>query len=246
MNKVIPLLAFSILLLVPVSQNAFACGVHGTNSGNDINDWIVTPLSSANQFELRFKNFNTLPYTAGEMCSCALQIASGWNVLSAQLVFAGTNNPVPTFPAFTFDSVISPDLEGDLTALSNPPSGYQWTVLKNTIATNDAGGNNVDLVFTVVFPPDISQSDIIQELEGKQVVAGKIVENPILTGDYQYEPGHFQVLNIIFAVIGGELLPIDATSLILAGAQSFSWMIPVLLSGIGIGLFVVSRKNSLP
>ena len=44
-------------------------------------------------------------------------------------------------------------------------------------------------------------------------------------------------------VIGGEIIPIETTSLILAGAQSFSWMIPVLLSGIGIGLFVVSRKS---
>jgi len=44
-------------------------------------------------------------------------------------------------------------------------------------------------------------------------------------------------------VVGGELLSIDSTSLILAGAQSFSWMIPVILSGIGIGLFVVSRNS---
>jgi len=43
--------------------------------------------------------------------------------------------------------------------------------------------------------------------------------------------------------IGGTLIPIDATSLLLANTQSFSWMIPVLLSGIGIGLFVVSRKS---
>ncbi len=44
-------------------------------------------------------------------------------------------------------------------------------------------------------------------------------------------------------VIGGEIIPIESTSLILASTQSFSWMIPVLLSGIGIGLFVVSRKS---
>ena len=43
--------------------------------------------------------------------------------------------------------------------------------------------------------------------------------------------------------VGGELLPIDSTALMLAGAQSFSWMIPLVLSGIGIGLFVVSRKS---
>ncbi len=45
------------------------------------------------------------------------------------------------------------------------------------------------------------------------------------------------------SVVGGELLPIDSTALILAGAQSFSWMIPVTLSVLGIGLFVVSRKS---
>jgi len=44
-------------------------------------------------------------------------------------------------------------------------------------------------------------------------------------------------------VVGGTLLPLDSTSLLLAGAQTFSWMIPVILSGIGIGLFVVSRKS---
>jgi len=43
--------------------------------------------------------------------------------------------------------------------------------------------------------------------------------------------------------VGGEFLPIKTTSLLLAGAQSTTWMIPVILSGIGIGLFVVSRKS---
>jgi len=43
--------------------------------------------------------------------------------------------------------------------------------------------------------------------------------------------------------VGGELIPIETTSLILAGAQTFSWMIPVVLSVLGIGLFVVSRKS---
>ena len=44
-------------------------------------------------------------------------------------------------------------------------------------------------------------------------------------------------------IVGGEIIPIETTSLLLASAQSFSWMIPVILSGIGIGLFVVSRKS---
>jgi len=43
--------------------------------------------------------------------------------------------------------------------------------------------------------------------------------------------------------VGGEIIPIQTISLLLAGAQSFSWMIPVVLSILGIGLFVVSRKS---
>jgi len=43
--------------------------------------------------------------------------------------------------------------------------------------------------------------------------------------------------------VGGEIIPIETTSLILAGVQSFSWMIPVVLSVLGIGLFVASRKS---
>jgi len=44
-------------------------------------------------------------------------------------------------------------------------------------------------------------------------------------------------------IVGGEIIPIETTSLLLASAQSFSWMIPVVLSVLGIGLFVVSRKS---
>jgi len=44
-------------------------------------------------------------------------------------------------------------------------------------------------------------------------------------------------------VIGGEIIPLNTTALLLAGAQTFSWMIPVVLSVLGIGLFVVTRKN---
>jgi len=43
-------------------------------------------------------------------------------------------------------------------------------------------------------------------------------------------------------LIGGELIPIQTTSLLLAGAQTFSWMIPLVLSGIGIGIVLVRRK----
>jgi len=44
-------------------------------------------------------------------------------------------------------------------------------------------------------------------------------------------------------VVGGHGGPIDKTSLLVTGAQlNASWMIPVLISAIGIGVFVVTRK----
>ena len=45
------------------------------------------------------------------------------------------------------------------------------------------------------------------------------------------------------SMVGGKIIPIETTSLLVAGAQSFSWMIPIVLSVLGIGLFVVSRKS---
>jgi len=47
----------------------------------------------------------------------------------------------------------------------------------------------------------------------------------------------------VCAKVGGVIVPLENTSLLVAGAQSFSWMIPVVLSVLGIGLFVVSRKS---
>jgi hypothetical protein len=55
----------------------------------------------------------------------------------------------------------------------------------------------------------------------------------------------FGVVEILLPlVVGGDLLPIESTSLVLAGAQSFSWMIPVILSVLGIGLFVFRKSEN--
>ena len=44
------------------------------------------------------------------------------------------------------------------------------------------------------------------------------------------------------AGIGGEIIPIETTTLLLAGAQSTSWLIPIVISVVGIGLVLVRRK----
>ena len=43
--------------------------------------------------------------------------------------------------------------------------------------------------------------------------------------------------------VGGELIPLDSTVLLLAGAQmTASWIVPVLVAGAGIGLVLLRRK----
>ncbi len=44
------------------------------------------------------------------------------------------------------------------------------------------------------------------------------------------------------SVVGGHMIPVDTTSLMLAGAQYTAvWLIPVLVSAIGFGI-VILRK----
>jgi len=58
----------------------------------------------------------------------------------------------------------------------------------------------------------------------------------------QYIDNVMAVGEPIRSAVGGEFIPLDTTALLLAGAQSFSWMIPVVLSVLGIGLVLVRRK----
>ncbi len=237
MNKPFLFLSISILFLVPSIQYASACGIHGTSGGNDINNWTVTPLSTGiNQYEIRFENFITRAYDPLEMCSCVLEVLSDWEILSAGLVEPGTTTLLATFPAFSLDSALSLALESNPLFPTTPET--KLVALKNTIVDGSSGGEAADLVFIAQIP-DSSESEIIKALENNLLATGML--NSQGTG---FEPDHFQILNIILTIVGGELIPIETTSLILAGAQSFSWMIPVVLSGIGIGLFVFRKSEN--
>jgi len=47
-----------------------------------------------------------------------------------------------------------------------------------------------------------------------------------------------------FEEVGGFDVPINTSSLLLAGVSSVSmWMIPVVIAGVGIGIFVIKRRN---
>lgn len=231
--KKLAFLVFSVLLLVPAIQYASACGIHGTGSGNNIDDWILTPFTQ-NQYELRFQNFVSLTYTGGEMCGCAIEVPNDWTIISASLVQAGGTTLLQNFPAFSLDSGLSTSLEGD----PDFPiiTGNKLVALKNTIVPPGSSvQQNADLVF--VIQTQDSPLQITQVLQNNLLAVGQV--NSQGTG---FDPDHRQILNIVFEIIGGSILPIEKTSLLLAGAQSYSWMIPVTLSVLGIGLFFLRRN----
>ncbi len=193
MNKLIPLLAFSILLLVPLgAQNAFATQFQ---CSADIDGSQEVP-----------------PVVEPGTGSATITYDDNTNQLSWNIVFAGLTG-VPIAAHF-----------------------------HEAPATMNGG------VVIGIIPPAAPVSPLI----GNALVPTELNEVQLLLGNWyinihtQAFPGgeiRGQVSCDPIEVIGGEIIPIESTSLILAGAQSFSWMLPVVLSGIGIGLFVVSRKS---
>jgi len=70
--------------------------------------------------------------------------------------------------------------------------------------------------------------DVIVEIGGEQITIS---------------PGQTVHVDIPGAPIGGTFIPIEQTSLILAGTQmTASWLVPVIVSAVGIGLVLVRRK----
>ena len=70
--------------------------------------------------------------------------------------------------------------------------------------------------------------------------------------DGSYDPGDEAMKQIknLFAkgygsgcyTVGGDILTIESTSILLAGAQSITWLIPVVLSVVGIGLVFLRKR----
>jgi len=153
------------------------------------------------------------------------------NGVDMQVFSAIGDNTSPN--AFGAHAVITIDFSGDIIVdLPSNTCANDFEVLMFDLPFQaQAFGISGNLLTTIV------GSSTVQTLS----FAGFPVHSVVMTGTF------YGIDDITFSpescvVVGGELLPIDTTALLLAGAQTFSWMIPVVLSGIGIGLFVVSRK----
>ena len=279
MNKLLPLLAFSILLLVPAgAQSAFAqvavplgspvdgeCTSNGTGGGDwsDPNTWDCVGVSdvpaSRKQVIIQFGDTVTVDRN--------LNRTSGDATTFIGNVFVEGNLVVPS--PFTFKS--------DFMQISSPGSVenngnmiiaefFNFNIFNNNcgstltiqqLFTNKDGalgpvGRNSDITCNsglcaltnfgtfelgILFDPNNVFGNFGPFQNGGALV------NVIESGQEQTFGGDEPIttIPIICSPVGGELIPIESTSLLLASAQTFSWMIPIVLSAIGIGIVIARR-----
>ena len=230
MNKLLPFLAFSILLLVPVgAQNAFAHGnidQENPPPNDSLFCGIWDPLLAPN-----FHAAQEFTPTDNNLVAIEVELQ--------QLQLVGIE-PITV-------NIWSPNVGGNLegSALINsadlPGVGNLDIVHVDFAAQIPLVPGNPYFLELQVNGPDAGLGDILWSLKDSDTYPGGTSicgQNPTPDNDFI-----FRTLSDSSQGIGGKIIPVESSSLLLAGAQSFSWMIPVLLSGIGIGLFVVSRKS---
>jgi len=143
------------------------------------------------------------------------------------------------------DGVQFPEFDPVTIAFDNPVAAFGFDM-------NKLMGGSFDITIQFTSGPDFVGNFPVTQSSSLEFVGFQSeqidIETVIIQGDGM-DGFDFAFDNFAFGgkgceiVVGGEFLPIETTSLILAGAQTFSWMIPVVLSVLGIGLFVVSRKS---
>ncbi len=212
MNKLLALIVFSVLLLVPVgTQNVFAgtkvidaatttwVGTGDGQSWSDINNW-------DRQVGVATIGFN---HALPELCDLVIidgtpnAVTVHFDLTSFQL---GNEMQIGAEDTFVID--------GGTTFNHIPDQSCPTLNLAAETIVNNGNFN--------VFGTLINNNAFINQ--------GAVLDCGIITGSALPLPG---IVNR--CTVGGDLIPLDTSALIIAGAQmNAAWMIPVIVSGIGI------------
>jgi len=215
--KVLALIAFSILLLIPAgAQNALAVTtVTFHDDGTFTTPSIVeSGLTVTGSNTLNILNFNGLGVVGG----------------SADFTIDAIGNEFVTF-----------DFSGTATNVIyvNPFAGQVGsscvtcnTVGEAQIEAFDSGGSSLGIQ-NVDNPGSKDVSALFGNVPISHFTVTMLDADSIVIKEISF--------NLVQAV-GGSLIPIDSTALLVTGAQiNASWMIPAIVSAIGIGI-VIARK----
>ena len=233
MKKFLALIAFSVWLLVPVgAQNAFAFDVGPSTT--------ISPT-----VEL---------FTEEEISP----IATGWDI-SSRIIKHDPNagqwlkslmrdSTVTFFPKTLIETIVvdptsDPFSDWHETLDANPaqqPSCFVWSSRAGFFAQNLPPGTTL----SVTFSPDRKLVDWAFDPPippGHEFSLFKFIDCDSAIGPLALVIDVLQFPTVP-VLIGGTLIPIDTTALLLVGAQTnAAWMIPVIVSAIGIGI-VIARK----
>jgi len=233
LNKLIPLLAFSALLLVPiVAQDAFAVSFF-----TDRPSWeaaVAGATITDDPFDNDIATADVIIFDSGVVSTGVGSNPTFNQVISGHYEGHVDKDDVLAYESITWDfpspiigfgSDFLTGCDGEFLVIISDFEGAG----DMTVNLDDHLPGNCDGFFGIV---SSSSFQLVTYTSG----TGGLASAEFWTMD---DLSFATVLQ----VVGGELLPIDSTALMLAGAQTFSWMIPVTLSVLGIGLFVVSRKS---
>ena len=253
MDKKLPFLAFSILLLVPVGfQDASAV----ITVFNDKTTFLTS--TSATSATGPLPNLALIPGGAAASQTVGTVTFTITPPSSELYIGAAGVNPVPGFdwtainpgPDIAISDIenLNADLSSAVFSLGfdfvEPTTGFgcnNTTCVDSTFSVTLKNGPTTVGSFQFNAPDNVLAFVGVQsDTEFDRVEIREITGN---NDDEYFGEFYTSIPPPSVEIIGGEIIPIEQTSLILAGTQSFSWMIPVVLSVLGIGMFVVTRKN---
>jgi len=233
-NKLIPLITFSVLLLFPVGvQKIYADILYESATLGTIGQTGGISISTTQFVGSRFSISQTVQVTEigghiqsiGDIFGAIIQLPGPSILPSGSPFDAGEVIAFTTFLPSSPSSDISVPLSVIL-----PPGDYALVFGSGLFGATGLGGiltNNPET------PEGSGSFFFFSGSSTTWINGGGIAEARFTVNG-----------NAVGVAIGGEIIPLDTTALLLAGAQmNAAWMIPVVLSGIGIGLFVVYRKS---
>ena len=151
---------------------------------------------------------------------------------------SGTPTTFAPAPPWTFTC---PSGGCTLTVTDAFAQGDRFTVLDfggsigttSAVATSGNCGNDPE----VCLASPTASSGMFNLAAGSHSLTINLLASPFFGG-----AAYFKVVGQI--PVGGTMIPLDTTALLLAGVQSISmWMIPVVAAGIVIGIFVIKRRK---
>lgn len=190
----------------------------------------------------------TVNIQTGENLECEIT-----NIYTPSIVEADkTVKPTSSAGDFKFfTSIPEPPATGKPTGITTPLGFWTWKVsdlqlgqaVTLTLKPDTAFPNDIQF-WKIIDGVWIDASEVLGDNDGDNELTITITDGGPFDADKTVngmvsDPG---VLVFPTSMIGGKIISIESASLILAVAQSFSWMIPVMLSIIGIGLVIIRRK----